>query len=568
MFTSRQLKDIIIKGKILSEKELALIAADAEKNKIPLQDHLMNKKIVSEDLLYSIAATVLKLPFINLRTQTIQNEILTLIPEPIATTHHLVAFKKDTTLHVATTNPNDMETQEAIQKEIGLPLTVYCTTPTALKDALKHYHKELTQEVREMTDTADNGGTGAAHELPMIRMVDTILEHAIIESASDIHIEPTEKELTIRFRIDGILQPAMTLPKSVQAGVVARIKVLTNMKIDEHRLPQDGRFKIVTPQAEVSFRVSTIPVFDGEKIVMRLLHESAHILSLEQLGLLPSALAVVKRNITKPHGQLLVTGPTGSGKTTTLYTVLNMLNNPGVNIITIEDPIEYRMPGVNQSQVNPKIGFTFASGLRAFLRQDPNIIMVGEIRDTETAEIAVHAALTGHLVLSTLHTNDAITTIARLMDMGVPSFLISSTLVLIVAQRLVRKICPNCISSYTLDKKMVEELERSFAMKEIIDVMAREKAIASTKEKLDSMLFYRGKGCAQCHQDGYKGRIGVYEVLEISPAMAELILKRATRDEFALQAKKENMVTLAQDGFIKAKNGITTIEELIRVTKE
>lgn len=571
-FTPKQLKEIVIKGKILNEKEFDLVRTDAEKQKEKLEDHLIVKKIVSEDLLYSIAATVLKLPFVNLRSETIPDAVLMLIPESIATTHRLVAWKKEeTTLHVATTNPNDFEAQEAIQKETDLPITLSLTTPTALKEALKQYHKELSKEFQDITNNGEgNGkeGVTAAQELPIIRMVDTILEHAIIEGASDIHIEPAEKEMSIRFRIDGILRPVMTLPKSVQAGITARLKVLSNLKIDEHRLPQDGRFKITTAQAQVSFRVSTIPVYDGEKIVLRLLHESTRILSLEQLGFSPQVFDSVKRSIEKPHGLILVTGPTGSGKTTTLYTLLNMLNKPGVNIITIEDPIEYRMPGVNQSQISPKIGFTFATGLRAFLRQDPNIIMVGEIRDVETAEIAIHAALTGHLVLSTLHTNDAVTSIARLLDMGAPAFLVASTLVLIVAQRLVRKICPNCITSYTLDKKAITELERHFNMKEIIDVLAREKAIASAKETLETMLFYRGNGCDQCHHDGYKGRVGLYEVLDASPAMTNLILEHPSREQLATQAKKDGMVTLVQDGFIKAKNGITTLEELIRVTKE
>lgn len=569
-FTQKQIKEITVQGKILNEKEYDLIIADAQKNKIAVLDHLINKKIVSEDLFYSIAATVLGLPFVNLRTAVIPDDILHLVPEPIATAHDIVAFKKDEkTLSVATTEPNDLTIQEALQKQTGLVLAVHLTTPSALKEARKAYHKELAKEFQEeMNGKDEEKEPRAGQELPIIRLVDTILDHAIIEGASDIHIEPTERELLIRFRVDGVLQPMMTLPKTVQAGITARIKVLSNLKIDEHRLPQDGRFKIKTPQAEVSFRVSTIPVFDGEKIVLRLLHESARVLTLDQLGLSSSATTVFKRNIEKPHGLILVTGPTGSGKTTTLYSALHLLNKPGVNIITIEDPIEYRMPGVNQSQVNPKIGFTFASGLRAFLRQDPNIIMVGEIRDTETAEIAIHAALTGHLVLSTLHTNDAVTSVARLLDMGAPAFLVASTLAVILAQRLVRKICPSCITSYTLDAKAAQELEQHFNMKEIIEVLVHEKVIASAKETLSSMLFYHGKGCAQCHQSGYKGRIGIYELLETSPAMTDLILRHPTREELFAQAKKDGMITLAQDGFIKAKNGMTTIEELIRVTKE
>jgi type IV pilus assembly protein PilB len=407
-----------------------------------------------------------------------------------------------------------------------------------------------------------------AADLPVVRIVDTLLEYAVFEDASDIHIEPEEKEINVRYRVDGILRHVMTLPKNVQQGISARIKILANLKVDEHRLPQDGRFKINNKEYKVSFRVSIIPTFDGEKIVMRLLKEKAQILSLEQLGFQQSSLEMIKRNIEKPHGMILVTGPTGSGKTTTLYTVLNILNTPEVNICTVEDPIEYRMAHVNQSQVNAKIGFTFASGLRSLLRQDPDIIMVGEIRDQETAEIAIHAAMTGHLVLSTLHTNDAVTTLPRMADMGVASFLIASTTNLIIAQRLVRKICPNCIQSYNLDKPAVDELGKILNVDEIIIALKKVKVIANNQDKFESLLFYRGKGCKQCNGTGYKGRLGIYETLEITPDIAELIMKKATEKEIKDAALKQDMITMIEDGFIKAKNGITTIEEIMRVTKE
>jgi type II secretory ATPase GspE/PulE/Tfp pilus assembly ATPase PilB-like protein len=301
---------------------------------------------------------------------------------------------------------------------------------------------------------------------------------------------------------------------------------------------------------------------------MRLLSEKAQVLTLEQLGLQPSALETIKRNISKPHGMILVTGPTGSGKTTTLYTVMNILNTPEVNIMTIEDPIEYRMPRVNQSQVNPKIGYTFAAGLRAFLRQDPNIIMVGEIRDQETAEIAIHAAMTGHLVLSSLHTNDAVTTLPRLSDMGVPAFLVASTTNLIIAQRLVRKICPNCIQSYKLDRPTIEELKKQLDLENILQTMEKRKIIVDAKRGIESLLFYRGKGCKQCSNSGYKGRMGIYETLEVTDELSELILRKAVPAELKKQAAKQSMLTIIEDGFIKAKNGITTIEEIMRVTKE
>ena len=359
----------------------------------------------------------------------------------------------------------------------------------------------------------------------------------------------------------------MTLPKSTHAGVVARIKILSSLKLDEHRLPQDGRFKIKTKEYKVAFRVSIIPAFDGEKVVMRLLPDEAQQLSLAQLGFQPKSLEIIQRNIEKPHGMILVTGPTGSGKTTTLYTILGELNKPEVNTSTIEDPIEYRIKGINQSQVKPKIGFTFAAGLRAFLRQDPDIVMVGEIRDTETAEIAINAAMTGHLVLSTLHTNDAVTTIPRFVDMKIPTFLIASTINVIIAQRLARKICKNCIESYNLDKKALAQLEQQFDLEKVESFLI-EHEYMTKKQSIKSMLFYRGKGCQQCDNSGYKGRIGIYEILEISDEMSELILKNASRDELEKMAIEQGMMTLVQDGFIKAKNGTTTIEEVLRVTQE
>ena len=344
-------------------------------------------------------------------------------------------------------------------------------------------------------------------------------------------------------------------------------KILSDLKLDEHRLPQDGRFKVEAPGYNVSFRVSIIPTYDGEKIVLRLLNEKTGLLTLEQLGFLPKSLEKIQRNISKPHGLILITGPTGSGKTTTLYAILNVLNSPEVNIITIEDPIEYRMHGVNQSQVNPKIGYTFAIGLRAYLRQDPDIIMVGEIRDPETAEIAIHAALTGHLVLSTLHTNDTPTTLPRLSEMGIPAFLVASTCNVIVAQRLVRKICQDCIESYTLTKAEMEKLEKQIDLTSLLAILEQEGATTNRQAK-ETLLFYRGKGCKKCGKSGYKGRIGIYEVLDVDAEIRELVIQQASADKIMQAARKKGTITVLEDGFIKAKSGITTIEEILRVTKE
>ena len=573
MFTDKQLKNILEKADIMPAAEFEKFSSKAAKFGKNLENYLIEKKIITATSLYESAAGYFKVPFINLKDQIVRKDVLLNIPEPIASTHQIIAFSADNKqIKIACLNPEDLEIFEFIRKKTSLEPKIYLTTPDSLDEALKQYHKNLKAEFKELAnenlETGDANLKKLAENLPIVRIVDTLLEYAIFEGASDIHIEPEEKDLLARYRVDGILRTVMTLPKNVQPGIIARVKILANLKVDEHRLPQDGRFKINAKDYRVSFRVSIIPTFDGEKVVMRLLNEKAQILTLEQLGLQPSALEVIKRNIAKPHGMTLVTGPTGSGKTTTLYTILNILNTPEVNIITIEDPIEYRMPHVNQSQVNPKIGYTFATGLRSFLRQDPDIIMVGEIRDQETAEIAIHAAMTGHLVLSTLHTNDAVTTLPRLSDMGVPAFLVATTTNIIIAQRLIRKICPNCIQSYKLDKQTVEELKQQLDLVNIMQTLEKKKIIIDAKRGIESLLFYRGKGCKQCSNTGYKGRLGIYEVLEITEEMAELILKRASPAELKKQAKKQEMLTIIEDGFIKAKNGITTIEEIMRVTKE
>ncbi len=580
MFTAKQIKNILEKADILPAKEFANLAKEAENNGKDIESYLIEKRIIAPLNFYEAAANYFKVPFINLKDQAIRKDILLSVPEPIAATHNLVAFDgDDKEIKIAAIDPEDLEIFEFIKKKSGLKPKIYLTTPDAIKEALKQYHKTLKAEINYLAEAGIRGDENSApadsrdlkklaEDLPVVRIVDTLLKYAIFEDASDIHIEPEEKDIVVRYRIDGILRNVMVLPKSVQSGVIARIKILSNLKVDEHRLPQDGRFKIAANEYKVSFRVSILPTFDGEKIVMRLLNEKTQILTLEQLGFQPSSFEMVKKNIAKPHGMILVTGPTGSGKTTTLYTILNILNTPRVNISTIEDPIEYRMPHVNQSQVNPKIGYTFAVGLRALLRQDPNIIMVGEIRDQETAEIAVHAAMTGHLVLSTLHTNDAVTTLPRLAEMGIPSFLISSTTNLIIAQRLVRKICPNCIQSYKLDKRAIDDLKERLNIANILEKLEKEKIIISANKGLESLLFYKGKGCKRCNNLGYKGRIGIYETLEVDEKISELILKKADANEIEKTAEGRGMLTITEDGFIKAKSGITAIEEIMRVAKE
>src|SRR5688572_5955569 len=456
-----------------------------------LEAYLLKEKKMPEEMLYRIAAQFYKLPFVNLREVPIRQDILFLIPEPIALSHKVLAFEKtDDELRVATLEPTDLQTFEFIKRKTNLKLKVYYTSPSSFEMATKQYRQSLSAELGAMTTMPKRSADEVspeeekkleklAEDIPIVRVVDSILEHAILEGASDIHIEPTETEVTVRFRVDGVLRPVMTFQKIVASGIVARIKILSNLKLDEHRLPQDGRFKIENPNYKFSMRVSILPVYDGEKIVMRLLSETAKPLTLEQLGFQAKAKEIVLRNMKKPHGIIFVTGPTGSGKSTTLYSVLNMLNSPKVNISTIEDPVEYRLAGINQSQVNPKIGFTFAGGLRALLRQDPNVILVGEIRDEETAGVAVQAAMTGHLVMGTLHTNDAATAIPRLLDMDVPPFLIAYTMNMIVAQRLVRKICPNCIRSYKLQPHVLSQLRASLNIDTIWSHLRAEGVVAA-----------------------------------------------------------------------------------------
>ncbi|PIR93493.1 hypothetical protein COT99_00435 [Candidatus Falkowbacteria bacterium CG10_big_fil_rev_8_21_14_0_10_43_10] len=540
-----------------------------------LEDYIINEKIASEQSIYEGAADYYQLPFINLKKQIIRKDVLALIPEAAAQENKIISFDQTGgQIKVALLDPMNLEILEFIEKKTGFRPEVHITTPEGIKYIIKQYRKGMEAEfkvIKSETDGGKDSGVKSADpgsEVPIIKIIDTLLEQAFYENASDIHIEPEEKETTIRYRVDGILSSVMTLPKTAHAGLVARIKVLSNLKVDEHRLPQDGRFQIIQKNNKISFRVSVIPILYGEKIVMRLLEEKPKMMTLEQIGFQPGSLEIVKKNIKKPHGMILVTGPTGSGKTTTLYTILNMLNSPKVNISTIEDPIEYNIPHVNQSQTNPKIGFTFANGLRALLRQDPDIIMVGEIRDNETAEIAINAAMTGHLVLSTLHTNDAITTLPRLLEMGIPTFLVASTTNLIIAQRLVRKICRECIQSYNLSEEELGQLKKQINVEKILSILKTEKVVADSEKSFGKLLFYKGKGCSECSNTGYKGRTGIYETLNITPELSKLIAKGAVESDLRQEVERQGIIKIIEDGFIKAKNGITTLEEVLRVTKE
>ncbi len=580
---SEQLKAFLLDAGLVKEADLTQAELEAKDAGKELRDILLAENLISEEELIKLEGYILGIPFVNLAKEKIDPEVLKIIPEPIAKTHNIVAFrKKGQELEVAMMDPDDLATIDFIKKKANLKILPRLTTSESITYVLQQYSRTLQAEfgdiiqkevtgIKAFQEGGDQVASGkdelqkVAEELPVIRIVDTLLKHAILQRASDIHIEPTEKEVLVRYRIDGVLRDAMVLPKQAAAGIVARIKVLSNLKLDEHRLPQDGRFKIETDEYKYSVRVSILPVFDGEKIVMRLLAEGSKAFTLEELGFRGEALEHVHRNLKKPVGMILVTGPTGSGKTTTLYTAMELLNTPEVNLSTVEDPIEYRMPRVNQTQVSPKIGLTFASGLRSLLRQDPNILMVGEIRDKETASLAINAALTGHLVLSTLHTNSAAGALPRLLDMGVEPFLISSTLNVVIAQRLVRKLFEEK-EGYKLSAKDVQDLSAYCNVEKVVDILRKEKII-KPKEKLEDLTFFKPKPSAES-QDGYKGRIGIYEVLPVTESIKELIVQRATSDKLQAQAEQEGMVTMVEDGLVKAAQGLTTIEEVLRVITE
>ncbi|KKS96736.1 MAG: Type II secretion system protein E [Candidatus Giovannonibacteria bacterium GW2011_GWA1_43_15] len=576
------MKAFLLDSELVKKEDIKKAETEAKKSGKKIDDVLLAWGKINEEELARLKAYILGIPFVNLEGEKIDAKVLAVIPEPIAKKHNIVSFKKNgSNLEVAMLDPEDLVTIEFIKKTADFKIFPRLTNVASMKYVLSQYQKSLAAEFGEIikvdsetlatvlkepgdeVDVEDLKKT--AEDLPIVRIVDTLIRHAILQRSSDIHIEPTEKEVLVRYRIDGILHNAMVLPKQVTSGIVARIKVLANLKLDEHRLPQDGRFKIETTEYKYSLRVSILPVFDGEKVVMRLLPENAKGFTLEDLGFHGEALEALYKNIKKPLGMILATGPTGSGKTTTLYTILSLLNLPGVNISTIEDPVEYRMPRVNQTQVRPDIGLSFATGLRSLVRQDPDIIMVGEIRDTETANLAINAALTGHLVLSSLHTNSAAGSLPRLLDMKVEPFLIVSTTNAIIAQRLVRKLCGEP-EKHILTEAEIKKLGEHVDLERVLEFLKKEK-IVSLKAVWKDIPFFRPKLTAEC-QDGYSDRIGIHEVLEMTPTIKDLLMKSATSDQIEEQAKKEGMMTMVEDGITKCVQGLTTIEEVFRVTME
>jgi len=556
----KTLRQIVLKSGFVSEEEFDQAAKTAGDLNKPITDILLFRGLISEDVLGQLVAEYLQVPYTNIGHKIIPLEVLKLVPETLAKSYRVIPFKKeDKRLYLAMEDPKDLQAQEVIRRRTGLEIMPYLITSPDFRRALSQYKRNIKEEFEKIiaeniqqTDGLEKKEnlSQVAEELPVISILDTILEYAVAEKASDVHIEIMADELLVRLRIDGVLRDIISLPKKIQPALIARIKILSNLKIDEHRLPQDGRFKFNLGEETISLRTSILPGFYGENAVMRLLFESARPLSLEELGLSGQGLKWVKEGIKRPHGMILVTGPTGCGKTTTLYSVLNMLNRAEVKICTIEDPVEYDIHRLTQIQVNPKTGLTFASGLRSLLRHDPDIMMVGEIRDKETAQIAVHAALTGHLVLSTLHTNEASGTLPRFIDMGVEPFLLSSTVNLVIAQRLVRRICSSCIDEYQPSQKTLDFFKKEFG------------------DQISQQKFYRGKGCEECGGSGYKGRIGIFETLVVNENIRQLILEKASSSKIRKEAVNSGMTLMIRDGLDKVSSGLTSIEEVLRVAED
>lgn len=563
---AQSIVDILVGDKVIPDQIGQQIKVEAYNTGVPEHEILLKRKLCNDEQIAQARSKLLGVEYVKLEGKGISPEVLSLIPEPVARRYNVFPFSQDPQtgeLYLAMDDPLNLQVIEFIEKKAGKRVKSFLALPQDIKNAIDdQYSQNLSTEVTEALketvgpdlNTIDAKQIGEIiREAPIAKIVSTILEFAMKSRASDIHIEPEEKETRVRYRIDGILTEKLALPRKVHDAVISRIKILAQMKIDERRIPQDGRFNFKMGNDEVDLRISTLPTVWGEKVVMRLLKKSGGVPKLPDLGLRGTALKHLEVQIARPHGIILVTGPTGSGKTTTLYSILSKLNTVKVNIVTLEDPVEYKIAGVNQVQINPQAGLTFATGLRSFLRQDPNIILVGEIRDQETTDLAIQAALTGHLVFSTLHTNNAAGAIPRLMDMKAEPFLVVSSLNGVVAQRICRRICPSCKVSVPPPPEVVEDIK---------------KVLGSLYRQGMEVKLYKGKGCSECNNTGYLGRIGIFEVLPISDKIAHLILQHASSQDIEKQAISEGMITMKQDGYMKVIEGVTSIEEVLRVAQD
>jgi type IV pilus assembly protein PilB len=565
MFLSdEEIKNILLKRELIDEITYNAAEKDAKKLNLSTIEVLINRKIIDLEFFYNILSEELNIKRAPLKGINIQPNILVLVPEKIAFEKKLIPFAlENNVLKVAMVNPRDLETINLLKEISHHQVEPYLATPQEIQYALVNYQKFYKEEYEKLLESEIPRATSFLVEADVIRLVDNILGYAISTNTSDIHIEALEKEALIRFRIDGILRDIMKLPKNILDPIIARIKVLSNLPLDEHFRPLDGRFKAKIGDFEFDTRVAIMPTIYGEKAVIRILAGVIKPTSLEELGVNENINKIITTAIQKSFGMVLVTGPTGSGKTTTLYTIINILNNPGVNIVTIEDPIEYAIERINQTQVNLKVGLNFATALRAFLRQDPNIIMVGEIRDPETAEVATQAALTGHLVLSTLHTNDAPTAVVRLIELGVPHYLVADSIVLAMAQRLVRKICLNCIVSQEITAS-----QKQIILEQLKYLKISDEELKKYEERLPTML-YKGKGCSFCSNSGYVGRLGIFEAMMMNDELKYLIAsKDLSLEKIKELARQNGYKTMFEDALDKISVGLTTIEEALRVIRE
>lgn len=562
------LLDLLLSEGAITQEQYSTVKARSESQNTPVEAVLLDLNILSEVRIAEAKARMVGVPFVSLSSTSFSPQALSFLPRSVVERFVLIPFyfdEKTKTLSVAMANPVDLDALEFVRQKTGLNIKTFAAAPTEIRLAIaQQYREELvgevgkaikeTQQLSPKQETQVKTLQEQVQEAPIAKITSTILEFAVNSRASDVHIEPLEDRIRVRYRIDGILYDKISLPRNVLDALVSRIKILSDMKIDEHRSPQDGRFNFKVGDQEVDLRVSVIPTVFGEKIVMRLLRRSGGIPTLQDLGLTGTALKNLEASILKPRGIILVCGPTGSGKTTTLYSVLSRLNTTRVNIVSLEDPVEYQIEGINQVQVNSGVGLTFASGLRAFLRQDPNIILVGEVRDKETTDLALQAALTGHLVFSTLHTSNAAGALPRLLDLGAESFLLASTINALVAQRIVRRLCNSCKEAYAPPPQLLEEIKKALG------------SLYNVKD--NDVKLYRAHGCSECGSSGYIGRVGIFEVLPISSKIASLILANPNAVTIEKEAVSEGMITMKQDGYRKVLLGITTIEEVMRVAQE
>ena len=572
---------LLIQRQFINEIQAKKILEEAKSLEKRAEEIIYQKKLVDEKVIAQIKSELFKLPVkVFEKNETIPRDVLHLIPEDTARHYNFIAFnKEDNVLSIGMVYPDDIKAQEAVKfitNRLNFKFKVFIITPTDLKIALNQYQTFIEEFNQLLSDFQKRFGAQLkkettlyklvdiestqgviSEEAPIVRLFASILKYAVRSRASDIHLEPERNVLRVRFRIDGDLSTVLSLPLMVHPPIISRIKIMANLKIDETRIPQDGRFFSLIDDKEIDFRISTFPTALGEKVAIRILDPSVGLKSVHELGLEGRNLEILQKEILKPYGMILITGPTGSGKTTTLYAILQVLNQEKVNIVSLEDPVEYTIEGINQSQVLPEIGYTFARGLRHMVRQDPDIIMVGEIRDKETAELAVQSALTGHLVLSTLHTNNAIGVIPRLIDLGVEPFLIPSSLNLMIAQRLARRLCPDCkvrVLANEVESKIIEENLKDLP-KEI-------------REKLPQPPYYiyKSQGCPTCNKKGFLGRVGLFEMLEMTPEIEKIVLSQPSQEKLLLEAKRQGMITLRQDGIIKALEGIVSLEEVLAIT--